>query len=368
MFAHAAVKPCLRSTLLNPGQPQRTTPNGTSASRRSARGSVPGEDVTLPTESLPPKPHARAEKHDAELPGQLPIPEIPNYEILSIVGHGGMGAVLRARHRVLNRIVAIKLPLGFLPSTYLRFLTEARSAARLRHPHICTIHEVGDVEGRPYIVMDFIAGPTLKDWAASHPPSARHAAEIVAKLARAVDYAHEHGVIHRDLKPANVIIEAEWGEPVLMDFGLAKEITQSTSDLTQTGDVMGTPAYMAPEQAAGRHEQVGPRSDVYALGVVLYDLLCGCPPFQGAAGEVLRRVQTEDPPAPRTHAPRLHRDLETICLKAMAKDPTDRYLSAAALADDLERFIAGEQSWPGDRGYLRACGARWRGGPRCRRS
>jgi serine/threonine protein kinase len=190
--------------------------------------------------------------------------------------------------------------------------------------------------------MGFVRGETLAAWARRRRPTARQAAEMAAKLARAVGYAHEHGVIHRDIKPANVMVDAESGQPVLMDFGLAKELTDQSSQLSHSGQIMGTPAYMAPEQAAGKLRQVGPPADVYALGAVLYELLCGRPPFQGALGEVLRMVQTEEPIAPRRLAPQLHRDLETICLKAMAREPQARYGSAVALAEDLERFWAGE--------------------------
>jgi tetratricopeptide (TPR) repeat protein/predicted Ser/Thr protein kinase len=273
------------------------------------------------------------------------LPDVPGYEVLEFLARGGMGAVYKARHRLLGRLVAIKIP--FLswasdPGERQRFLREARSAARLRHPHICPIHEVGQIGDCPYLVMGYIHGPTLGQWARSGQPSARQAAEMTAKIARAVACAHACGVIHRDIKPANIMVETETGQPILMDFGLAKELAEHNSFLSQSGQIMGTPAYMAPEQAAGRLSQIGPQSDVYALGVVLYELLCQRLPFQGGVGEVLQKIQTEEPPAPRRIVPRLHRDLETICLKAMAKSPTERYTSADELADDLERFGAGE--------------------------
>ena len=270
------------------------------------------------------------------------VPSIPNYELLGLLGRGGMGLVLEARDRKLDRLIAIKLPLSRRAGRLKRFLREARSAARLRHANICSIHEVGQIEDRPYIVMDLIRGRTLRDWAAGESPSPRRSAEIVAKLSRAVAYAHEHGVIHRDLKPSNVMLEEETGEPVLMDFGLAKEVTLEGSELTRSGEMLGTPAYMAPEQAAGRQHEIGPSSDVYALGAVLYELLCGRRPFEGQLGEVVLKIQNEDPVPPRRLAPRVHRDLETICLKAMAKVPAERYESAEQLADDLDRFCAGE--------------------------
>jgi WD40 repeat protein/predicted Ser/Thr protein kinase len=273
------------------------------------------------------------------------LPQFPGYEVLEVIGRGGMGKVYKARHRLLQRLAAIKVPLpGLLAedAERERFLREARAAAGLRHPLICPIYEVGQHQGQPFIAMGFIHGEDLRAWIARQRPSPRQAAEVVAGLARAVGYAHDHGVIHRDIKPANVMVDAETGQPVLMDFGLAKELTGEGSKLTQTGQVMGTPAYMAPEQAAGQLEGVGPAADVYSLGAVLYELLCGCPPFQGSVGEVLRRVQTEEPVPPRRLTPRLHRDLETICLKALAKDPARRYATAIALAEDLERFYSGE--------------------------
>lgn len=279
------------------------------------------------------------------IPPGFDLPAIPEYEVLSVLGKGGMGVVLKARHRVLGRLVAIKLPLaGQLADAAERerFLREARAAARLHHPYICPIHEVGEVEGRPYLALHFVAGQTLRDWSAEHKPTARNAAEFIARVARAVGYAHQHGVVHRDLKPANVMVDAETGQPVLMDFGLAKELDEDASLLTQTGQVLGTPAYMAPEQAAGRLHEVGPLSDIYSLGAILYELVCSRRPFEGGAGEVLRQLQTDEPPPPRKLNPRLHRDLETVCLKALAKDPATRYATAEALADDLERFASGE--------------------------
>jgi WD40 repeat protein/tetratricopeptide (TPR) repeat protein/predicted Ser/Thr protein kinase len=282
---------------------------------------------------------------DLTAPQESELPSLPDYEVLRAIGKGGMGRVFLARHRVLERLVAIKMPLKDLLGEEVereRFLREARAAAGLRHPHICPIYEVGQHADGPFIAMGYIQGENLRAWAKEHTPSPRQAAEIVATLARAIGHAHDRGVIHRDIKPANVMIDAETGQPVLMDFGLAKQMTGEGSHLTHTGQIMGTPAYMAPEQAAGRLDQVGPAADVYALGAVLYELLTGRPPFEGAVGEVVRKVQTEEPVPPRKLLPRLHRDLETICLRAIAKDPARRYASAAAMADDLARFNSGE--------------------------
>ena len=272
------------------------------------------------------------------------LPQIEGYEMLSRIGRGGMGLVLKARHVALNRLVAIKMPRGQLvdEEDHERFLREARAAARLRHPNICPIYDVAEQSSQPYLAMAFIEGRTLKGWASQQQRGARQCAETVAALAHAVEYAHQRGVVHRDIKPSNVMVDDETGNPVLMDFGLAKNVGEDDVQLTQSGQVMGTPAYMAPEQAAGKTDEIGPLSDVYALGAVLYELLTGRPPFIGSSGEVIHRVQSEEPVSPRKLAPSLHRDLETVCLKAMAKAPSARYASAAALADDLERFCGGE--------------------------
>lgn len=273
-----------------------------------------------------------------------PIGQIGDYELLAEIARGGMGVVYKARHRVLDRLVAIKIPRAsqLEDEGEARFLREARSAAQLRHPHICPIYEVGHAGRQPFIALGFIDGPTLRQWLRDEEGNARVAAEIIAKVARAVHYAHEQGVIHRDIKPSNIMLDGDSREPMLMDFGLAKQLSDQESHVTKSGQVMGTPVYMAPEQAAGHHEKIGPLSDVYALGAVLYELLTGRPPYAGSTGEVIRQVQSEPPPAPRKLSPSVHRDLETICLKAMAKEPAARYADAAALAEDLQRFCAGE--------------------------
>jgi serine/threonine protein kinase len=312
---------------------------------------------------------AGSSESDAELPA------VPGYQVLEFLASGAMGMVLKARHTALNRVVAIKLPLGESIANEAgrqRFLREARSAASLRHPNICPIYEVGEIppargssemggarRGRPYIAMAYVQGETLRNWVKQSAPNVRTIASVMAKLARAVGYAHEHSVIHRDIKPANVIVDAETGEPMLTDFGLAKGLgatEEAAAHVTQSGQVMGTPAYMAPEQAAGRLELIGPHSDTYGLGAVLYDLLTGRPPFLGAVGEILRKVQTDDPIPPRLLSPRLHRDLETICLKALAREPSRRYPSAGELADDLDRFAAGEPIRAKPEGLVRKLG------------
>jgi WD40 repeat protein/tetratricopeptide (TPR) repeat protein/predicted Ser/Thr protein kinase len=286
------------------------------------------------------------------------VERLGKFELLAAVGEGGFGTVYQARDSQLGRIVAIKLPRHGAFRTdeeRERFFREARAAAQLRHPNICPVHEAGEIEGRTYIAMEFIAGPNLHAWLKEESRNLREVAEIVAKLARAVHHAHQHSVIHRDIKPSNVMLDAETGEPVLMDFGLAKDLGGASSELTQTGEVMGTPAYMAPEQAAGRIERIGPASDTYSLGAVLYELVTGRPPYVGRVGEVLLQVQSEEPPSLRQLMPRVHRDLETICLKAMSKEPSARYATAGELADDLERFTAGEAVLARREGRL----ARW---------
>jgi tRNA A-37 threonylcarbamoyl transferase component Bud32 len=280
------------------------------------------------------------------------VPVIPGYEISEFLGRGGMGFVVQARDQKLGRLVALKLPLPEklrTPEDRERFLREAKAAARLRHPNICPIYEIGQApaqpgggEGQPYIALGFIKGVSLSQWAKERQGTAREAADILATLAGAVSYAHEHGVVHRDIKPANVMIDHDSGQPMLMDFGLAKDMTDEDAQLTHDGAILGTPAYMAPEQAAGDQGRIGPRSDIYGLGALLYSLLCGRAPFEGSFGEILKSVQTSEPVSPRKLHRGLHRDLETICLKAMAKDPAGRYATAAELAADLKRFAAGE--------------------------
>jgi tetratricopeptide (TPR) repeat protein len=283
------------------------------------------------------------------------LPTLPGYQTLGILGRGGMGVVYRARDVRLGHEVAIKLPLEHCLATTEhreRFLHEARAAAGLRHLNICTVHRVDEYQGRPFIVMACVQGESLHALRARKAPTGRDCAEVVARLARAVQYAHEHGVIHRDIKPANVLVEAETGQPVLMDFGLAKDLARQDVQFTQTGQLLGTPAFMAPEQARGKAARVGPAADVYSLGGVLYHLLCGHPPFAGTLAEVLDKVQNEDPLPPRRLNPHVHRDLEVICLKALAKDPGARYPTALALAEDLERFSAGESIVARPEGYV----------------
>jgi serine/threonine protein kinase len=254
---------------------------------------------------------------------------VPGYEILRELGRGGMGVVYKARQVKANRIVALKMILHKAhasPQNKLRFQIEAESVARLQHANIVQLFEVGECDDMPFFSLEFCAGGNLSQQLRSRPPSPREAAALVEKLARAIHYAHANGVLHRDLKPANVLLASpgrESGEliPKITDFGLAKQ-TDSDSDVSRSGAILGTPSYMAAEQAAGRIREVGPAADVYALGAILYQCLTGRPPFLGATStETLDQVRHLEPVAPRLLRPKVPRDLETICLKCLAGPP-----------------------------------------------
>jgi len=266
---------------------------------------------------------------------------VPGYEILGELGRGGMGVVYKARQHRPNRVVALKMILAGGHSgaaDRARFLAEAEAIAKLRHANIVQVYEVGQCDGQPYFSLEFCNGGNLARKLDGTPLPARAAAELVETLARAVQAAHAANVVHRDLKPANILLLAD-GTPKVTDFGLAK---QSGSDLTATGAVMGTPSYMAPEQAEGKKE-VGPLADVYALGAILYECLTGRPPFRAATPlDTMLQVVSVEPVAPRQLNPEVPRDLETICLKCLQKGPLRRYATASALADDLQRFLKGE--------------------------
>jgi eukaryotic-like serine/threonine-protein kinase len=270
------------------------------------------------------------------------LPVIPGYEVLGELGRGGMGVVYRAWQKGLNRTVAVKMVHAGAqasPKVLSRFRVEAEAVARLEHPNIVQVHEVGEHAGSPFLVLELVEGPNLAQWLAGTPRPAREAAELLKTLARAVHCAHRQGVVHRDLTPANVLLTSE-GRPKITDFGLAKLIIGGGDLRTQTGELLGTPSYMAPEQAASRHEAIGVATDVYALGAILYELLTGRPPFKAeSALETLRQVVVHEPVAPSRLRPKLPGDLETICLKCLEKEPSHRYASAAALAEDLQRFL-----------------------------
>jgi TolB-like protein/Tfp pilus assembly protein PilF/predicted Ser/Thr protein kinase len=267
-----------------------------------------------------------------------------DYELLEQIGRGGQGVVFRARQKSLNRTVALKvINLGqWASKAHLkRFRLEAEAAARLEHPGIVPIHDVGERDGSCYFSMKFVEGGQLDEVVKRTPMSIRQAVELIAKVARTVHYAHEHGILHRDIKPGNILLDAK-GEPHLTDFGLAR-LVESESSVTQTLDVLGTPSYMAPEQAVGNNAAVSNATDVYGLSAVLYQLLTGQPPFAGGTTyETIKLLEDTEPRPPRLLNPKIDRDLSTICLKCLEKDFKRRYSSALALAEDLERWLKHE--------------------------
>ena len=275
-----------------------------------------------------------------------PVPErpvVPGYEIIAELGRGGMGVVYKARHVALNRLVALKMVLagGHAGADELaRFRGEAEAVARLSHPNIVQIFEIGEVAGLPYFALELVEGSSLDRKLAGTPLPPNDAARLLETLARALAAAHAAGLVHRDLKPANVLLAAD-GTPKITDFGLAKKL--DTAGQTASGAVLGTPSYMAPEQAGGRSKEIGPACDVYALGATLYECLTGRPPFRAATAlDTILQVVGQEPVPPRQFNARTPVDLETICLKCLQKDPPKRYASALALAEDLRRFLAGE--------------------------
>jgi WD40 repeat protein/serine/threonine protein kinase len=271
----------------------------------------------------------------------LDNPLLGDYELLAVMGQGGMGIVYKARHRSLNRIVALKVTHArhlLLPDAAQRFQIEAAAIARLDHPNIVPIYEIGEAFGQSFYSMALIEGVSLAQAVAVSPLPPRRAAELLQAVARAVGYAHSQGIVHRDLKPENILLDAT-DRPRITDFGIAK-FSDTDSRLTLDGEVIGTPSYMSPEQALGQAEQIGPLSDVYSLGATLYCLLTGRPPFQAASSpDTLRHVVEREPVSPRQLNPAVDRDLETICLKCLEKSPERRYPTAEALADDLQRFL-----------------------------
>ncbi len=295
---------------------------------------------------------------------EAPLGELGDYELLEEIGRGGQGVVFRARQKSLNRVVALKvIGLGqWARKAHLRrFRREAEAAAGLDHPGIVPIYEVGERDGSCYFSMKLIAGGQLDEVVRQTPFSLHQAAELIAKISRTVHHAHEQGIVHRDIKPGNVLLDAK-GEPHLTDFGLAR-LVEAESTVTRTLEVMGTPSYMAPEQAAGNHASIGRATDVYGLGAVLYQLLTGHPPFAGGTTyETIRLLLETEPRPPRLWNRKIDRDLSTICLKSLAKEPARRYPSALALAEDLERWLKHEPI------AARPTGALTRGGKWVRRN
>ena len=384
-----ALGPEERSTFL-------ATQCGADATLRAAVEDLLRHDAGLePTADVLVSPILRTESDNTPDPALLPAAPpsaIAGYELLGELGRGGMGVVYKARQTALNRVVALKM---LLPGTLAtaeqlaRFRTEAEALARLQHPNIVQIYEIGEHDGRPYFAMEYVPGPSLAQKMTGVPWPAPAAAQLMEVLAAAVYAVHECGIIHRDLKPGNILLQrrletksevrnpksekevaAGFGflvsnfefrisdfEPKVTDFGLAKDQTVERQ-LTETGQTMGTPCYMAPEQARGDTQGIGPGTDIYALGVMLYELVTGRPPFQGATPlETLHRVVTEEALAPRRLQPGVPRDLETICLKCMQKEPRKRYATALDLAEDLRRFQAREPIHARPIGFL---GRTWR--------
>lgn len=289
-------------------------------------------DTTLPLSNNPPNE-----------PLAMPSVRIPGYEVLGELGRGGMGVVYKARHLALDRVVALKMIIAGShadEANLERFRTESEAVARLQHSGIVQIYEVGEHEGLPYFSLEYCSGGSLEEKLHGVPLPSKETALLVEKLARAVHAAHTKGVIHRDLKPANVLL-GEDGTAKITDFGLAKKLDEEGK--TKTGAIMGTPEYMSPEQASGQNESIGPAADIYSLGAVMYACLTGRAPFCAATTlETLLQVVDREPIPPRLMNPGVDRDLETICSKCLEKDPANRYPSAEALANDLDRYLRGE--------------------------
>ena len=309
-------------------------------------------DPTLgPPEATEARAGPRPDSHPVTVGGDIPtaeagrgVPVIPGYQIEGELGRGGMGVVYKARQVKLNRTVALKMILAgdhASDEAGVRFLAEAEAAAKLQHPGVVQVFHIAEHDGHPYIEMEYVGGGSLADRLDGIPRPPREAARLIEGLARAIGEAHRLGIVHRDLKPGNILITPE-GATKIADFGLAK-LLNADSGLTATESILGSPSYMAPEQAEGKTKQAGPRADLYALGAMLYELLTGRPPFRGATLlETLQQVKTAEPVAPSRLVPGLPRDIETIALKCLQKDPAKRYESGEALAEDLRRFQAGE--------------------------
>jgi serine/threonine-protein kinase len=322
---------------------------GTTVARNgTVRQDAPGHPGDISTISAPPPDAVETARVAATEPAAADSPPphvtVAGYDILGELGRGGMGVVYKARQVTLKRLVALKMILSGAHAgaqDLLRFRSEAEAVASLQHPNIVQVYEVGDQDGLPYFSLEYVDGGSLSQKLKGQPLPARQAAELIEVLARAVHYAHLHGIVHRDLKPANILLTAD-GQPKITDFGLAKHL-DGTGAQTRSGAVMGTPSYMAPEQAAGKIKDIGPATDVHALGAILYELLTGRPPFHGDSPlETVMKVLDNEPDHLRLYNRDVNPSLEAICLKCLEKTPRDRYPTAQALADDLRRYLDGE--------------------------
>lgn len=321
---------------------------GESSACPSCGAGVPNTDIDGET-YIPTDDQRSQDKPQSYLGGTSGDPQFNpkqfgDYEIEQEIARGGMGVVFKARQLSLNRQVALKMILNHRlasPDDVQRFYNEAELAAKLDHHGIVPVYDVGSFEGQHFLSLGFVDGAPLASLTKNGPVSNWHAAELVQQIAQAIQYAHTRNIVHRDLKPGNVLLDAE-GHPKVTDFGLAKSLEQD-SGLTATGAVLGTPSYMAPEQASGKLSEVGPLADVYALGGILYFLLTTQPPFRGANHvETIRQVIDQDPQSPRELNKKVDLDLSTICLKCLEKDPAQRYASASELAEELELYLQGK--------------------------
>ena len=327
----STAEPSTRSATRADEATRRREEGKASATHTSPTGSLDADATTLGSDCEP-------------VISKRAIPAIPGYEILVEVGRGSMGVVYHARQVRLNRPCALKMILAGAhadANAFIRFRGEAETIARLQHPNVVQIHSIGEVDGLPFFEIEYVCGGSLDKAIDGTPWPARRAAALVQPLARAIAEAHRLGLIHRDLKPGNVLLAAD-GTPKITDFGLAKSLNLD-SGLTGTEAILGTPSYMAPEQAEGKAKEVGPLADVYALGTILYELLTGRPPFKGTTiQETLEQVKSAEAVPPSRLVPGLPRDLETIGLKCLQKEPARRYASAESLAEDLRRYQVGE--------------------------
>lgn len=324
--------------------------DGADAARMTVTGVYEPDDLSPPRDANAETRAYFGDDTPAARPGKrltpIPLPKaVAGYEILGVLGRGGMGVVYKARQPGLKRLVALKMILagGHASADDLaRFRSEAEAVAHLQHPNIVQIYEIGEDEGRPYFSLEFIDGESLSNKLEGKPQTPRQAAEIIHVLAQAMAVAHARGIVHRDLKPANILVTKE-GTPKITDFGLAKRLEDEEGGQTRSGSILGTPDYMSPEQASGRIREVGPAADIYALGAMLYEMLAGRVPLKGASVlDTLQQVVAKEPVAPTQLEPKVPRDLETICLKCLRKDPAKRYPRIDDLAEDLRRFLAGE--------------------------